>query len=150
MEKRDLTLRVNYLNTIIGNVRDYNCYGCILGFFKTLTYLLEHQEEIEKLPLKGTKILGYKSNPRQKAEDERSVFFERLKEANTKDNHNRTKPGRIVSKDSIFFGNICGICPGIVSNLESSPKKQIQDAVRPVLVDFVRSFNGWFSLDWLR
>jgi len=150
MDKRNLVLEVTYLNAIIGKIKCSNCYDIVLPFFKTTTYLQDHEKEITQLPLKGFQIFGYKSRSRKNAEAQRESFIKNIRLAGRDNKHNHSMPGGIVTKDNIEFGNACGVVPGRVSRFETSPRKEIQEVVRPQIVEFVSSFKDSFSLSWLR
>lgn len=150
MNKESLNLRVQYLNAIINDVKQQNCYNSILDFFKITSYLHDREDEIACLPLKGWQILGYKSASRKKAEKSRNLFIDALNKAGRDSQYNHSHFGEEVTKDHIFFGNACGVCKGRISRFETSSRSDIQEVVRPQIIEFIESFKDQFSLDWLR
>ena len=148
--KNDVVTIARGLNSIIEGCCTNNCYDRALNFFAYTSYIQDHKEDIENLPIRGKKIWRKKTQKREIAEHEREKFFIEIERAGRNlSGHNKTMPGEDVTKEKIFFG--CS--PELsIARWESTAyinDKASQEKVRQEIVNFIWGFYHSFRTDWL-
>ena len=159
--KNELVAHVMNLNSIIRFINEENCYNNVVEFFKITSDLQDRSEEIRELlpSVEGTKFCCWKSAKRKhseairlNAENGLNTFMSEINKAG-RDlyGHNRTQPGKIVTKDNLYFGDIAGIHTFTIRRFENEFKDEedVQKVIRNQIVCFVRSYKDSFKTDWL-
>ena len=148
--KNDVITLTEGLNYIIEGCSTNNCYDRALNFFAYTSYIQDHKQDIENLPIKGKKFWRKKTQKRKIAEHEREKFFIEIEKAGRDlSGHNKTMPGEDVTKEKIFFG--CS--PELsIARWESATylnDKLAQEQVKRQIISYLWSFYNSFRTDWL-
>lgn len=148
LTKSEIVCIINELGRIVENSSTNNCYDAIVDFFKRTSFLYDHREEIESLPIRGHKFLHVKNSTRIDAEDKREKFFCELEKLGRNlHGHNRTRRGEEVTKEKIFFGDYAFS----IARCETfTHDKNLQTRIRNEIITFLWFSKSSLKTDWLK